>query len=179
MELKKQILIISGSPRKGGNSDLLCDEFARGAQENGAEVEKVYLKDLKINFCNACYGCRNTGKCVQKDDMEELLRKMINSDVIVLATPVYFYSVDGQMKTMIDRTLPVYTKIRNKDFYFITTAAAAPASMERTVDALRGFTDCLPGAEVKGVIRAGGVYLKGEVNSTSAVNEAYKAGLSA
>lgn len=176
--MSKQVLILSGSPRKGGNSDLMCDEFARGAKENGNAVEKIYLQDRKINPCLACYGCRNTGKCVQKDDMAPLLEKMLAADVIVLATPVYFYSMNGQMKTMIDRTLPVYTQIRNKDFFFIATAAAAPKAMERTIDSLRGFTDCLPGAKVRGEICAGGVYLKGEVLQSNAIKKAYRAGLS-
>lgn len=108
--MSKKVLIISGSPRKGGNSDILCDRFMQGAEESGNTVEKVSLKDLKIGYCMACYGCRETKKCVQKDDMEELLSKMIEADVLVLATPVYFYSMDGQLKTMIDRTLPAIQK---------------------------------------------------------------------
>lgn len=172
----KDILAIAGSPRKGGNSDLLCDEFLHGALDAGHSIEKVYLQDLKIGNCMACYGCRNTGCCVQKDDMPELLDKLVKADVIVLATPVYFYSMDAQMKAMIDRTLPRYTEIADKDFYFIATAAAGKNSMVRTTDALRGFTDCLPGAKVKGIIYGEGVYQKGEVRATKAFGEAYDLG---
>ena len=174
--MSKKILIISASPRKGGNSDILCDRFMQGAEEAGNTVEKVFLRDLKIGYCMACYGCRGTKKCVQKDDMEELLSRMIEADVLVLATPVYFYSMDGQLKTMIDRTLPRYTEIRDKEVYFIATAAAGRRSMERTMDALRGFTDCLPGAVVKGEIYGEGVYQKGEVENTPAYTEAFEAG---
>lgn len=174
--MSKKVLIISGSPRKGGNSDLLCDEFMRGALEAGHRAEKVRLQELKISGCRACYGCRNTGVCVQKDDMEALLEKMVQADVIVLATPVYFYSMDGQMKTMIDRTLPRYTEITGKEFYFVATAADGKSSMERTMDALRGFTDCLSGAKVRGVIYGEGVYQKGEVTSTKAFRDAYNMG---
>ena len=174
--MSKKVLIISGSPRKGGNSDLLCDEFMRGALEAGHTAKKVRLQELKIGGCRACYGCRNTGVCVQKDDMAALLEKLVQTDVIVLATPVYFYSMDGQMKTMIDRTLPRYTEITGKEFYFIATAADGKSSMERTMDALRGFTDCLPGAKVRGVIYGEGVYQKGEVTSTKAFRDAYKTG---
>ena len=134
--MSKKVLILSGSPRKGGNSDLLCDEFARGAEKAGHLVEKIHVQDLKISGCLACYGCRETRVCVQKDDMAQVLEKMIAADVIVLATPVYFYSLDGQMKTMIDRTLPRYTEIRDKDFYFIATAAAGARAIQRTMDAL-------------------------------------------
>lgn len=174
--MSKKVLILSGSPRRGGNSDILCDRFGEGAKEAGNTVEKVFLRSLKIGHCNACYGCRGKGICVQKDDMEELLEKMVEADVLVLATPVYFYSMDGQVKTMIDRTLPRYTEIRNKDVYFIATAAAGRRSMERTIDALRGFTDCLSGAKVKAEIYGEGVYQKGEVENTPAYAEAFEAG---
>ena len=135
--MSKKVLIISGSPRKNGNSDILCGQFEKGAREAGNTVEKVNLRELKIGYCKACYGCRGTGACVQKDDMESLLEKMAAADVLVLATPVYFYSMDGQMKTMIDRTLPRYTEIRDKDVYLIATAAAGRRAMVRTMDALK------------------------------------------
>lgn len=174
----KKVLVLAGSPRKGGNSDLLCDALIRGARESGNNAEKIYVQDLKIGSCRACYGCRGTGRCVQKDDMDTLLEKMIAADVIVLATPVYFYSMDGQMKTMIDRTLPRYTEIKNKEFIFIATAAAGAQAMKRTTDGLYGFTDCLPGAKVRHVIYGPGVYQKGEVTGTKAIKEAFRAGQS-
>lgn len=174
--MNKRILILSGSPRKNGNSDILCEQFAKGAKEAGNSVEKVYVQDLKIGGCRACYGCRKTKECVQKDNMTDLLDKMVAADVIVLATPVYFYSMDGQMKIMIDRTLPRYTEIADKDFYFIATAAAGKKAMERTMDGLRGFTDCLPGAKVKGLVYGEGVYQKGEVIETIAMKEAFEFG---
>ena len=174
----KQVLVLAGSPRKGGNSDILCDALIRGAQEAGHSTEKVYVQDLGIRPCRACYGCHNTGRCVQQDDMAALLNAMIAADVIVLATPVYFYSMSGQLKTLIDRTLPRYTEIKNKGFIFIATAAAREKAMERTIDGLRGFTDCLPGARVLGVIYGAGVYQKGEVADTKAIEEAYLAGRS-
>ena len=155
---------------------MLCGAFARGAEEAGHEVEMVYIQDLDIHPCLACYGCRGTGICVQRDDMAAILDKMVTADVLVLATPVYFYSMDGQLKTLIDRTLPRYTEIRDKEVYLIATAAAGRGAMERTVDAMRGFTDCLPGAQVKGVIYGSGVYQKGEVMDTKAFQEAYQLG---
>lgn len=111
--MSKKVLILSASPRKGGNSDLLCDAFAQGAKESGHTVEKIYVQDQKIGHCMACYGCRGKGVCVQKDDMTVILDKMVAADIIVLATPVYFYAMDGQLKTLIDRTLPRYTEIRD------------------------------------------------------------------
>lgn len=174
--MNKRVLIISGSPRKGGNSDILCDRFMQGAEEAGNTVEKIFLHDLKIEHCKACYGCHGTKKCVQNDDMETLLDKMVNSDVLVLATPVYFYSMDGMLKTMIDRTLPRYTEIKDKDVYLIATAAAGKTWMKRTMDALEGFTDCLPRAKVIQRIYGAGVYQKGEVTNTPMYEKAYATG---
>ncbi len=174
----KKVLIISSSPRKGGNSDLLCDQFLKGAQDVGHNAEKIFLPAHKINYCLGCGVCNNTHVCVQKDDMKDLLAKLVEADVIVLATPVYFYSMDGQLKTFIDRTVPRYTEICNKDFYFIVSAAdSSKQNMTRTLEALRGFTeDCLDGAREKGIIYGVGAWQKGEVKNTPAYQEAYEAG---
>jgi multimeric flavodoxin WrbA len=176
----KNVLILSASPRKGGNSDLLCDEFLRGAREAGHRAEKVFLSGLKIGYCAGCGVCNRTHACVQKDDMTELLDKMVKADAIVLSTPVYFYSMDAQLKTLIDRTVPRYTEISNKDFYYILTAADGDRSMlNRTVEAIRGFTqDCLDGANERGILYATGVWGAGEVRSTPYMREACEMGRS-
>ena len=102
----KKVLVLSGSPRKGGNSDLLCDEFVRGAIESGNQVEKIRIAEKKIGYCSACYYCRDHGGiCARKDDMVEILQKIIEADVIVLSSPVYFYSINAQLKAVIDRTV--------------------------------------------------------------------------
>lgn len=176
----KNVLIVSASPRKGGNSDMLCDQFAKGAKESGHKVEKIFLASKKIGYCIGCGVCNSTHKCVQKDEMAELLDKMVEADVIVLATPVYFYSMDGQMKTFIDRTVPRYTEIKNKDFYFIMTAAdTQKENLKRTMETFRGFTeDCLEGAKEAGIIYGTGAWNVGEIKSTPAYEEAYKMGRS-
>lgn len=112
----KKVIIISSSPRKGGNSDILCDEFQKGAQEAGHDIEKIFLKDKKINYCSGCGFCNtnNYTACSQKDDMNEILDKIIKADVIVMATPVYFYTMCAQMKTFIDRWCARYTHITGK-----------------------------------------------------------------
>lgn len=174
----KNVLIISSSPRKGGNSDILCDRFAKGAEESGNKVEKVFLASKKIGYCRGCGVCNTTHKCVQKDDMAEILDKMVNADVIVLATPIYFYSLDAQMKTLIDRTVPRYTEISDKDFYFIMTAADTDkANFKRTMETFRGFTeDCLDGANEAGIIYGTGAWQIGEIKNTPAYDEAYEMG---
>lgn len=174
--MSKKVLVLSASPRLGGNSDTLCDQFIQGAEAAGNSAEKIYVHNQTIGYCMACYACKKTKACVQKDDMSAILDKMVDADVIVLATPVYFYTMDGQLKTLIDRTLPRYTEIRNKDFYFIATAAAGKASMERTMDGLRGFTDCLPGAKVRGVIYGADAWQKGDIQGNKAMKEAFDKG---
>ena len=176
--MNKNVLVISASPRKGGNSDTLCDEFIRGAQESGNHAEKIFLASKNIKYCIGCGVCNTTQKCVQKDDMAEILDKMVEADVIVLATPVYFYTMDAQMKTLIDRTVPRYTEIQNKDFYFIVAAADTERKMmERTIEGVRGFTqDCLTGAREKGIIYGTGAWQAGEIKGTPAVKQAYEMG---
>lgn len=174
----KKVIILSASPRKGGNSDTLCDEFARGASEAGNNVEKIRIAERKIGYCTACYACKKNHECVQKDDMAEILNKMIDADVIVLATPVYFYTMCAQMKTLIDRTLPRYTEISGKEFYYIATMADTDnGAMDRTFEGLRGFSiECLNGAEEKGVIIGSGAWQLGDIQHTAVMKQAYEMG---
>ena len=176
--MNKKVLLLSASFRKHGNSDLLCDEFARGAKEVGHEVEKIFINDKNINFCRGCGVCNTTHKCIQKDDMAEILDKMVSADVIVMATPIYFYTMNGQMKTLIDRTVPRYTEISNKDFYFIIAAADDnKANMQRALEGFRGFTeDCLDGAKEKGVVYGVGAWKAGEIKNSPAMQEVYEMG---
>lgn len=176
----KKVLILSGSPRKGGNSDLLCDEFMRGAKECGNEVEKIRVADKNIGYCSACYYCRdNKGICIKKDDMPEILNKIIHADVIVMASPVYFYSVSAQIKAVIDRSVARWLEIKNKEFYYIATAAEeGDQAMDRTIECFRGFADCYNGSKEMGVIYGDGVYEKGTIINHIAMKQSYKAGKS-
>ena len=150
----KNVLILSGSPRMNGNSDLLCDEFMRGAQEAGHEVEKIRIATKKIGYCRACYFCNDhKGQCAVRDDMAGILEKMLQADVIVMATPVYFYSIDAQLKALIDRTVARWLAFHDKEFYYIMTAAEDTATvMDTTLACLRGLADCLDGPVERGVI---------------------------
>ena len=179
MRKMKKILILSGSPRKGGNSDLLCDEFMRGAIDGGNQVEKIRVAEKKIGYCHACYYCRDHGgECAFKDDMAEVLQKMIDADVLVLASPVYFYSIDAQLKAVIDRTVARWLEVKNKEFYYIVTCVdEEKESQERTIECFRGYADCVEGAVEKGIIYGTGVYKKGEIKDNSAFREAYEMGL--
>lgn len=173
----KNVLILSASPRKGGNSDLLCDRFLAGAREAGHRVEKIRVADKDINYCTGCGACFESGTCVQEDDMAGILDRMIAADVIVLATPVYFYSMNGQMKTLIDRTCPAYTRITDKDLYFILAAAdTARKNLERAVEGFRAFTFCLTGAREKGIVYGTGAWNIGDIQGSPAMQQAYDLG---
>ena len=174
----RKVLILSGSPRKGGNSDLLCDEFLRGAQEAGNEAEKIFIRSKKIAPCTACYYCRDhAGVCAIRDDMSEILDKMQAADVIVMASPVYFYSIDAQMKAVIDRCVARWTNIPNKEFYYIVTCADTDReATETTLACFRGFAVCLEGAKEMGVIYGTGAYEPGSIRDSAAMEEAYQMG---
>lgn len=175
----KKILILSATPRKGGNSDRLCDRFAEGARQAGHSVEKILLRDRKINYCTGCGTCYKADRpCPQKDDMPGIIDRMIASDAIVMATPVYFYTMNAQMKTLIDRCCSQYTKISGKEFHFIVAAAddSRPA-MERTIEGFRGFTSCLTGAEERSIVYGTGAWQIGDIERTPAMQEAFEAGL--
>lgn len=176
--MSKNVLVVSASPRKGGNSDLLCDQFTLGANGAGNHAEKIFLRDKKINYCAGCGACQTkSGHCVQADDMEDVLAKMVAADVIVMATPVYFYTMDAQMKTLIDRTCARYTELRNKEMYFIVTAADPEIeAMERTIEGNRGFTSCLDGAKEKGIIYGTGAWHVGDIQGHPAMKQAYELG---
>ncbi len=177
----KKVLILSGSPRKGGNSDILCDQFMKGALEQGNEVEKIFIAEKKIAPCSGCYFCRKSGgRCALNDDMGEILQKIIDCDVLVLSSPVYFYSMSAQLKMVIDRTVARWTEIANKDLYYITTAAESDDdTMDGTLAAMRGFAKCIDGYYEQGVLYGKGVSEKGEVvNRPELMQIAYEMGLS-
>ena len=176
----KNILILSGSPRKGGNSDTLCDQFMASAQEAGHTVEKIWVQGEKIAPCIGCGHCqKHAGECVQKDAMAEILQKMVEADVLVLASPVYFYSVSAQIKAVIDRTVARYTEIKNKSMYYII-AAADPnlANMQRTIECFRGFAYCIEGSVEKGIVYGVGAWNKGEIKALPSMAQAYEMGKS-
>ena len=178
--MSKQVLILSGSPRKAGNSDVLCDQFMKGAQEAGHRVQKVRVAEKRIGYCTGCGACQGKGACAQKDDMVPILESMVAADVIVLATPVYFYTMCAQLKTMIDRTVARYTDVTGKEFYFILAAAdSRKETLGRTVEEFRGFLDCLDGSKEKGIVYGTGAWGIGAIQHSGAMKQAYEMGAQA
>ena len=175
----KKVLILSGSPRLGGNSDTLCNEFMKGAKEAGHQVEKIFVAGKNIGYCKACYACKDSGICAIKDDMAEVLDKMLEADVIVLSSPVYFYSISAQLKAVIDRTVAKWLQIKDKEFYYIMTSAEdSDTVMDCTLECFRGLAACLDGSKEKGIIYGKGVYEKGEIQGTQYMNQDYEMGKS-
>lgn len=125
--------------------------------------------------CNACY--RNGGTCVQKDDMTEIREKMLAADIIVLASPIYFYSMTAQMKAVIDRTYAFYQQLEGKTFYFLITCGAPDAAFAETMlAAMRGFTCCIPNATEGGAVIGVGAMDAGDIRRSAAMTEAYEMG---
>ena len=176
--MTKKVLILSSRPRRNGNSDTLCNEFMRGAVESGHTVEKIFLRDKTIHYCTGCSTCSFLQKpCPQKDDAAGVIGKMVEADVIVMATPVYFYTLSAQMKTLIDRCCARYLEMKGKEFYFILTAAEESVPMmERTVECFRGLLDCLEDPREKGVVYGVGAWRAGDIEGMPAMDEAYAMG---
>lgn len=174
----KNVIIISSSPRINGNSDLLCQEFKRGAEESGNNVELINLANKDIKYCLGCYACVKSKRCFQKDDFNYVLEKIEKADVIVFATPVYFYSMSGQLKVFIDRLVSNYRSIHADIYLLITAWDPNIGNLTSTLEAIRGATrDCFENCVEKGYILAGGLNEKGEVKHSKYYNEAYLLGL--
>ena len=119
-----KVLVITTSLRAKSNSDILTESLIKGAQDAGHEVEKISLKGKKLQFCIGCLGCQKTQECVLKDDAVWIAEKVKNADTLVFATPIYYYEMSGQMKTLLDRLNPLYpSDYRFRKVYMLMTAA--------------------------------------------------------
>lgn len=173
--MSKHVIVISTSPRRGGNSDRLADEFLRGAQDAGHHVEKISLYNKSIGFCQGCLTCQNTQRCVIHDDADTIVQDMLTADVIAFATPIYYFGICGQMKTLLDRANPLFSS--NYHFRDIYLLAAAAEEDKHTIDGaitgLQGWIDCFEKARLAGTVFAGGVTSVGEIQGHPALQHAY------
>ncbi len=174
----KKVLLIRASARKSGNSNLLSDQFAAGCQAAGHSVTNIFLADYKIQMCLGCYGCETHGACYQHDDMARLLPLLHRADVIVFATPVYFYSMAGQLKTFLDRTMPLYFKsCLPKDVYLLTASESPdPSAVEGTLEGIHGWIRCFSSITFKGGIYGLGVLKCGDIRGHAELDAAYALG---
>lgn len=166
--MSKKVVIVSTTPRKNGNSEILATEFMNGAKDAGNEVEMIKVRDMEFKYCKGCFACQKTNKCVIKDDFNaKMLRTLCEADVLVFATPVYYYAISGQLKTFIDRMNPLYSvKQKIHDIYLIATAAENETRTFKGVkEDIKGYIDCYDDKTLKGTLFAGGVNDVGEVKS--------------
>ena len=177
-----KVLILSSSPRKGGNTELLCQEFMRGATEAGATVELLNLNDYRIDFFNeqdAEYGMKRQHNPEVRDDAPMIVKKMGEADIIVLSSPVYFMNITGQLKTLFDRTFACEANrdLIGKQYYFITACTDEDESTAQcAIDGFRGFTMCIPRSKVMGEVKAVGMREIGAVKASQFMNQAYEMG---
>ncbi len=176
--MSKKVLVISTSLRSNSNSEALADEFVCGALEQGNQVEKVSLRNQTIHFCRGCLACQKTGRCVIDDDANAITAKMLDADVLAFASPIYYYEMAGQMKTLLDRANPLFgLDYQFREIYFLSSAAENEAGVDsRAINGLEGWIDCFPKAHLAGTVFAGGVTAPGEIQNHPALQEAYEMG---
>lgn len=174
----KKILVISSSLRAKSNSECLANYFANGARDEGNEVEIINLKNKNLAFCKGCLACQKIGKCVINDDANAITDKMEQADVIAFASPVYYYSISGQLKTLIDRANSLYLRnYKFRDIYFLSTAAEDEKETFKGAEkAIQGWIDCFENAELKGKVYCGGVDNGGDIGENTALQNAYEMG---
>jgi NAD(P)H-dependent FMN reductase len=174
------ILILSGSPRKGGNTDLLVEAFVKGASQKH-HVEVVSVHDYKINPCLGCNACfmSKDNICGQKDDMPLIYEKMAHTDMLVIASPVYFYGLSAQLKAVIDRCHnPIRDAFPIKKMILLLVGAATLPELFDSI--LAQYQLCLNFFKLEdaGRVLVRGVKDKGDIKNTNALNEAFELGKS-
>lgn len=173
------VLVISTSLRAKSNSDILTEQLIAGAKDAGHEVEHISLKGKKIAFCIGCLACQKTQKCVLKDDAIEIAEKVKNADTLVFATPIYYYEMSGQMKTLLDRLNPLYpSDYKFRKVYMLSVATEDEEYVpEKAVSGLKGWVDCFPKAQFAGSLFCGGISDPGEAEEKETeLDEAYQFG---
>ena len=178
VKMNKKVLVISANSKISDNSEILCEQFISGVAKGGNLTEKIFIKDKKINYCIGCNYCKTRdGKCIHKDDMSEILEKMAAADAIVMVAPVSSYNLEGQMKTLIGRTVARHEEINSKKIYFIFTQTDnKDQSLETTVDSFIGFVAGFKEMKTKGVTYGIVAYCTGETKGNLAIKEAYEMG---
>ena len=174
----KKVIVISTSLRHGSNSDLLADKFVEGAQAAGHEVEKISLVGKDIQFCKGCLACQQLGRCVINDDVNGIMNKVLKADVVAWATPIYYYEMSGQMKTLIDRMNAMYPlDYKFRDVYMLSTAHEDEADTPKRAEAgLTGWIECFPESRLAGTLFCGGVNAPREIEGNPKLQEAYELG---
>ena len=176
-----KVLVITTSLRAKSNSDILSERMIAGAVDAGHAVEQISLKGKEIKFCIGCLSCQKTQKCVLKDDAVEIAEKVKNADTLVFVTPIYYYEMSGQMKTLLDRMNPLYSSDYHfRRVYMLSVAAEDETDVpEKAESGLQGWVDCFEKAVFAGSLFCGGISDPNEAASKSkALDKAYQFGRS-
>ena len=176
--MEKHVLVVSSSLRNRSNSQTLAEAFAAGAKAAGHQVETITLRGKNLAFCQGCLACQKTGKCVIQDDAPEMVEKMGRAQVIAFATPIYYYEMSGQLKTLLDRANPLYgSDYAFRQIYLLTAAAEdQPFVRQKAISGLQGWIDCFEGVTLMGTVFAGGVSAPGDIEGRPALQAAYDMG---
>ncbi|MBQ9274745.1 MAG: flavodoxin family protein [Succinivibrio sp.] len=168
--MSRKVVIISASLRKNSNSEALALAFKEGAEAAGHEVEFISLKDKKLSFCKGCFSCQKTLLCTIKDDASAIVESLRQAQVIVFATPVYYYEMAGQLKTLLDRANPLYpSDYAFGDVYLLATATDTDATaIDGARQGVLGWVRCFPKAQFKQALFCGGVTDPGDIAANSA-----------
>jgi len=184
-----RVLGLFGSPRRGGNTEILLEEVLRGAEKEGAKVERLYLSDFTITPCKECHGCDETGNCVILDDMEKIYPKLLEADVVILASPIFFYGVTAWTKALIDRSQALWVRKyllkepslgkegkKRKGFFISLGATKGQKVFEGSILTVKYFFDVL-NADYAGDLLFRGVEAKGDIlKHPEALQRAFEAG---
>ena len=184
-----KVLGIFGSPRKGGNTDLLLEQALKGAVQEGAQVERIHLAELHVLPCKECHGCDRTGECVVQDDMKAITPKLMDADIILLASPIFFYGITGWAKALVDRSQAIWvrkyllkdpsfsTEVKKRKGFFISVGATKGQKLfEGAILTVKYFFDAIH-AEYAGDLLVRGLDAKGDIlKQPDALRQAFEAG---
>jgi multimeric flavodoxin WrbA len=189
LEEALKVMGIFGSPRRGGNTDTLLEETLKGTEKEGAEVERLHLTDFTITPCKECHGCDQTGECVIFDDMQKIYPKLLDADVIILASPIFFYGISAWAKAFVDRCQALWSRKylvkdrslgkegkRRKGFFISVGATKGARVFEGAILTAKYFFDVF-NAEYLGELVFRGIDAKGDIlKHPEALQQAFEAG---
>ena len=177
---KMKIVVLTGSPRKNGNSAYLAEQFIKGKEEKGHEVFRFDCAFKQVEPCRACNRCSMNGPCILNDDFQELRPKLIGADMVVFATPMYYFGISAQMKRVIDRFYAINGQIKGapkKAAFLMTYADTSRKEAEPMLVHYHTLMDYLGWTSV-GEVVASGVWTAGSVKSTDYPQQTYRLGKS-
>lgn len=175
-----KIVVLTGSPRKNGNSAYLAEQFIKGAEENGHDVFRFDCAFKQVEPCRACNRCGMDGPCVFNDDFQELRSHLIDADMVVFATPMYYFGISAQMKRVIDRFYAINGQIKGvskKAVFLMTYADTSRKEAKPMLVHYHTLMDYLGWTSV-GEVVASGVWTAGSVRNTDYPQQAYQLGKS-